>query len=150
VRQRRLAGWLALGLLALASNPAAATASLTCTIDDRNLSLELLGNMGRGHGAVIQLIEGEIKLRGVRGKFDAAAFKIEPASLSGQWSFGRELRIGIMPKDADKVSIFLAIIAERTKAGEDLDRYRGSYAAQVSYPGGEMQLRGKLKDCSAG
>jgi len=58
--------------------PAGATASLTCAADDRNLSFDLLGNIGSGDGGAIQLIEGEIKLKSVRGKFDARQFKVAP------------------------------------------------------------------------
>ena len=84
-----------------AAGPAAATASLTCEADDRNLSFDLLGNICSGDGGSIQLIEGRIKLRSVRGKFDAREFRISPKHLSGQWSFGKELRIGISPESAE-------------------------------------------------
>ncbi len=145
-----ISGWLACGLLGTAAVPAAATASLTCDADDRNLSFELLGNIGSGPGAAIQLTGGSIRLKGRRGQFDAAEFKIEPASLAGQWSFARELRIGIVPEDAGKIGVHLVILAERTRGGDGLDRYRGEYAARVTHPGGETQLKGRIKDCSAG
>ena len=133
-----------------AAGPAAATASLTCEADDRNLSFDLLGNIGSGDGGSIQLIEGRIKLRSVRGKFDAREFRISPKHLSGQWSFGKELRIGISPESADEVSVFLAIIARANSADSDLNRYRGEYVLKVQGPKGESVLRGRLKDCTAG
>ena len=134
-----------------AAVPAGATASLTCEADDRNLSFELLGNIGSGDGGVIQLIGGEIKLKPVRGKFDAREFKVAPEHISGQWSFGKELRISISPESVDEVSVFLAIIATRaTSGGNDLDRYRGEYVLKVQGPKGEIVLRGRLKNCSAG
>ena len=82
--------------------PAGATASLTCAADDRNLSFDLLGNIGSGDGGAIQLIEGEIKLKSVRGKFDARQFKVAPEHISGKWSFEKELRIGIPPRASMK------------------------------------------------
>jgi hypothetical protein len=134
-----------------AAVPAGATGSLTCEVDDRNLSFDLLGNIGSGDGGAIQLIEGQIKLKPVRGKFDAREFKVAPENLSGQWSFGKELRIGISPESVDDISIFLAIIAMRAKSGDgDLDRYRGEYVLKVQGPKGESVLRGRLKGCSAG
>ncbi len=133
-----------------AAGPAAATASLTCEADDRNLSFDLLGNIGSGDGGSIQLIEGRIKLRSVRGKFDAREFRISPKHLSGQWSFGKELRIGISPESADEVSVFLAIIARANSGDSDLSRYRGEYVLKVQGPKGESVLRGRLKDCTAG
>ena len=134
-----------------AAVPAGATASLTCEADDRNLRFDLLGNIGSGDGGAIQLIGGEIKLKSVRGKFDAREFKVAPEHLSGQWSFGKELRIGISPESVDEVSVFLAIIATRAKSGDsDLDRYRGEYVLKVQGPKGESVLRGRLTNCSAG
>ena len=131
--------------------PAGATASLTCAADDRNLSFDLLGNIGSGDGGAIQLIEGEIKLKSVRGKFDARQFKVAPEHISGKWSFGKELRIGIAPESVDDVAVFLAIIAMRAKSGDsDLGSYRGEYVLKVQGPKGERVLRGWLKDCSAG
>jgi len=133
-----------------AAVPAGATASLTCEADDRNLSFDLLGNIGSGDGDRIQLIEGEIKLKSVRGKFDAREFKIAPKHISGQWSFGKELRIGISPESADEVSVFLAIIARANSGDSGLGRYRGEYVLKVQGPKGESVLRGRLKDCTAG
>ena len=133
-----------------AAGPAAATASLTCEADDRNLSFDLLGNIGSGDGDSIQLIEGRIKLRSVRGKFDAREFRISPKHLSGQWSFGKELRIGISPESVDEVSVFLAIIARANGGDSDLNRYRGEYVLKVQGPKGESVLKGRLKDCTAG
>ena len=131
--------------------PAGATASLTCEADDRNLSFNLLGNIGSGDGGAIQLIGGEIKLKSVRGKFDARQFKVAPEHMSGQWSFGKELRIGISLGIVEEVSVFLAIIAVRAKNSDsDLDRYRGEYVLKVQGPKGESVLRGRLKDCSSG
>ena len=153
VALRRLARILSLAAApALAAVvPAGATASLTCAADDRNLSFDLLGNIGSSDGDGIQLIEGEIKLKSVRGKFDAREFKIAAKHLSAQWSFGKELRIGIAPESVDDVAVFLAIIAMRAKSGDsDLGSYRGEYVLKVQGPKGESVLRGLLKDCSAG
>jgi hypothetical protein len=130
--------------------PAGATASLTCAADDRNLSFDLLGNIGSGDGGAIQLIEGEIKLKSVRGKFDARQFKVAPEHISGKWSFGKELRIGIAPESVDDVAVFLAIIASANSGDSGLSRYRGEYVLKVQGPKGESVLRGRLKDCSAG
>ena len=102
---------LVAALAIAAAVPARATASLTCEADDRNLSFDLLGNIGSSDGDRIQLIEGEIKLKPMRGKFHAREFKIAPKHLSGQWSFGKELRIGISPESVDEVSVFLAVVA---------------------------------------
>ena len=149
--QRSCLPAVALPLFRWASAPAWATASLTCGANDRNLSLELLGNLGSGDGGAIQLIGGTITLKAVRGKFDATEFKIGSDHIAGQWSFGKELRIGIAPDEVGNVSVFLAIIAEQIKSADgDLDRYRGNYVLKVRGPKGESELKGKLKGCDAG
>ena len=153
VALHRLTGILLLAAAAAltAAVPAGATASLTCEADDRNLCFDLLGNIGSGEGGAIQLIGGEIKLKSVRGRFDAREFKVASEHISGQWSFGKELRIGISPESVDEVSVFLAIIATRaTSGGNDPNRYRGEYVLKVQRPKGESVLRGRLKNCSAG
>ena len=133
-----------------AAVPARATASLTCEANDRNLSFDLLGNIGSGDGERIQLIEGEIKLKSVRGKFDTREFRIAAKHLSGQWSFGKELRIGISPESVDEVSVFLAIIARANSGDGALSRYRGEYVIKVQGRTGENVLKGRLKNCTAG
>ena len=87
-RQSRLPT-VALPLLLWASAPAWATASLTCGANDRNLSLELFGNLGRGDGGSIQLIGGTLTLKAARGKFDATEFKIGSDHIAGQSSSAR-------------------------------------------------------------
>ena len=47
------------------------------------------------------------------------------------------------------MSVFLAIIAEQAKGGDDTTRYRGGYVLKVRSPNGESELKGKLKGCEA-
>jgi len=149
---RRLRAILALALPLIGfTAQAGATASLTCSAADRNLSFELLGNLGSGNAGSVQLIGGTITLKAIRGKFGALEFKIEAGHLSGQWNFGKELRVGIEPANAGDVSIYLAIIAERAKRpGADLDHYRGRYVAKIHGPKGKTELTGAIKGCEAG
>ena len=138
-------GDLSLAAALAAAVPAKATASLSCEANDRNLSFDLLGNIGSGDGASIQLIEGKIKLKSVPGKFAAREFRIVPKHVAGQWSFGKELRIGISPESVDEVSVFLAVIASENGGDSDLSRYRGEYVLKVQGPKGESVLRGKVE-----
>ena len=149
LRLARILAFAAAPALA-AAVPAGATASLTCEAKDRNLSFDLLGNIGSGDGGAIQLIEGKITLKPVRGKLDAREFKVAPEHISGQWSFEKELRIGISPESVNDVSVFLAIIARANRSNSGLSRYRGEYVLKVQGPKGESVLKGRLKDCTAG
>lgn len=141
----------ALPLLLGLGGPAGATASLTCSAKDRNLTFELLGNLGRGDGATVQLIGGEIKVAARPGKYGTLEFKIGPEAIASAWSFGKELRIGIKPEDSGEVSAFLAIIGEEAKGKpDDLTRWRGVYVLKLAGPKGEAEIKGRLKGCDAG
>lgn len=130
--------------------PAHATATLTCSAEDRHVGFELFGNIGSGDGAAVQITEGSIKLKPVRGKFEATEFKVDPSHIAGNWSFGRELRIGIAPDKVGEVTVYLAILAERSgRSSDDLERYRGNYVLKVTGPKGLTELKGRLKDCDA-
>ena len=150
LRLARILCFAAAPFLAVTAVPARATGSLTCAADDRTLSFELLGSLGSGDGGTIQLIEGKITLKPVRGKLDAREFKVAPEHISGQWSFEKELRIGVSPESVDDVSVFLAIIAKANSGDSGLSRYRGEYVLKVQGPKGESVLKGRLKDCTAG
>ena len=142
---------LTLALL-LGAAPAGATASLTCSAEDRVVSIELVGNVGSGDGASVQITGGEIKLKPVKGKyFGPTEFKVEPGQVAGSWAFRKELRIGISPPDAGDVSAYLAIIGEMIKTkNDDITRWRGTYVLKLNGPKGKAELTGKLKGCDAG
>lgn len=137
-------------LLALTTLPAAATASLTCDANDRNVEFSLLGNVGQSIGANLQLTNGSIKLKAVRGKNDEIEFDLEGAHLVQQWVFEKELRIGVMTAEKNDVTLYLAIVAQQVKSNDEGDRYQGRYVLKVQSPKGTSDLKGRIKDCVAG
>lgn len=137
-------------LFSLGTGHAAATASLICDAKDRNLSFELFGNIGSGDGAAAQITEGTIRIGAVKGKHGETEFKVEPGSAAGSWSFGRELRIGVSPEKVGELSVFLAIIAEKTERNsDDATKWRGTYVLKLSGPKGDTEIKGRLKSCEA-
>src|SRR5436190_15466676 len=106
----RLKSILVSAFLALACGSAHATASFDCSIDDRNATIDLHGNIGSGDGAKLQLTQGSIKLKAVRGKFDAIEFSVEKGDLVQQWTYGKDMRIGFMTDEIKEVSAYLVII----------------------------------------
>ncbi len=137
-------------LLALASVPAGATATLTCEADDRNLAFNLIGNIGQSAAAVLQVTGGSIKLKAVRGKNDEIEFDLQATHLVQQWVFEKELRIGILTAENKDISLYLAIVAQRIKSGDEGDRYKGRYVLKVQGPKGTSELKGLIKGCEAG
>lgn len=140
---------LLLAILMLPANPAAATATFTCGIEDRNLTLTLTGNIGHGDGAAIQIVEGTIKLKAVSGQYGAIEFILEPSHLAQHWAFEKELSIGLQTDEKSGVSVFLAIITRRTNSDVS-DRYAGRYVLKVNGPKGTRELKGRIKSCDAG
>jgi hypothetical protein len=147
---RRLIPLVAAALLVFAAGPAHATASFDCSIDDRNVTVELHGNIGSGDGAMLQLTQGSIKLKAVRGKFDATEFNVEKGHLVQQWTYEKDMRIGFMTDDVKDVSVYLIIIAQEGKPKDDITQYKGRYILKVQSPKGATQLKGTLKSCEAG
>ena len=141
---------LAFALTLTAALPAAATATLTCEAEDRTVAFSLQGNIGRGAGAVLQITSGSIRLKAVRGKYEAIEFEIEPAQLVQQWVFEKELRIGIQSAEKQEMSLYLAIIAQQMKSSGDGDRYQGRYVLKIQGPKGTSELKGRINNCEAG
>lgn len=138
---------LALPILLIATS-AGATATLTCDIDDRNAEISLQGNMGRDVAAV-QITAGAIKLKPVRGAGDGIEFPVEGEHLIQQWAHGNELRLGIQTAEVKGMSVYLAIIAQKTKSG-DGDSYRGRYMLKVQGNQTTRELKGRIRGCEAG
>jgi len=137
-------------LLVFAAGSAHATASFDCSIDDRNAAVELHGNIGSGDGAMLQLTQGSIKLKAVRGKFDAVEFNVEKGNLVQQWTYAKDMRIGFMTDEIKDVSVYLIIIAQEGKPKDDITQYKGRYILKVQSPKGATELKGTLKSCEAG
>jgi hypothetical protein len=140
---------LVFALLVFAGS-AHATASFDCSIDDRHVTVELHGNIGSGDGAMLQLTQGSIKLKAVRGKFDAVEFSVEKGHLVQQWTYAKDMRIGFMTDDIKDVSVYLIIIAREGKPKDDITQYKGRYILKVRSPKSATELKGTLKSCEAG
>ncbi|MEW6451650.1 MAG: hypothetical protein AB1490_13415 [Pseudomonadota bacterium] len=147
---RRLKSILVPAFVALACGSARATASFDCSIDDKNATVELHGNIGSGDGAALQLTQGTIKLKAVRGKFDAMEFSVEKGQLVQQWTYEKDLRIGFMTDEIKEVSAYLVIIAQQGKPKDDIAQYKGRYVLKVQSPKGSTEFKGTLRSCEAG
>jgi hypothetical protein len=132
-------------LAAMPRLPAAATGTLFCSIDDRNVSFELLGNTRTDYGTIVQVQKGTLKLKPSGSVKAAAAFDIAQDNIILQWSFDRDLRFAVHVDDPDRNgSIFLAIIAVRN---EKLEKYLGRYVLQFVGPNATRVVKGRIKSC---
>jgi hypothetical protein len=125
--------------------PAAATGTLYCTIDDRYLGFELLGNTRSDDGTIVQVQHGSLRLKPGRYARQAAAFDIAQDNIVLQWSFDRDLRFAVHVTDPERhQSIYLAIIAQRD---ERRGKYLGRYVLQFIGARGARVVRGRIKGC---
>jgi hypothetical protein len=141
----RIGAFAAIGLAVMLPAPAAATGTLFCTIDDRNVSFELLGSTRSDYGTIVQVQKGSLKLKRGRYVKQATAFDVAEDNIILQWSFDRDLRFAVHVDDPDRNgSIFLAIIAVRN---ERLDKYLGRYVLQFVGAHAPKVVKGRIKSC---
>jgi hypothetical protein len=141
----RIGAFAVLGLTVVLPAPAAATGTLFCTIDDRNVSFELLGSTRSDYGTIVQVQKGSLKLKPGRYVKQAAAFDVAEDNIILQWSFDRDLRFAVHVNDPDRHgSIFLAIIAARD---ERLEKYLGRYVLQFVGAHAPKVVKGRIKGC---
>ena len=116
-------------MLLSATLQAAATGTLFCTIDDRNLSFNLLGHTSIEHGAILDVHDGSLKLKAARSVGKEIEFPVSMENIFMQWDFDSDLRFAIRIEDPDRSrEIVLAIIAARN---EKLEKYLGRYVLQL-------------------
>ena len=149
-RRPRLIGLLAvpaamLAAAVISAPPAAATGTLFCSIDDQNVSFELLGSTRLPDGTIVEVHKGQLTLKTTPGVAKALSFPLTKDDIIMQWTLDRDLRFAIRVDDPDNArSIVLAIIAVRN---EKLEKYLGRY--EVEFAGGKpaKALSGKIKSC---
>ncbi len=116
MRAVRLAKWLPGPLAALAAPaiPAAATGTLYCTADDRNLRFELLGNTSIDDGTMVAVHHASLKLKPGPDLQAAAEFAVGKDDIFQEWDFANDLRFAIRLDDArNNRKIVLAVMTVR-------------------------------------
>ncbi len=146
-RSARWSKWLlgALALLAVlpaAAIPAAATGTLYCTIDDRNLRFDLLGNTSIDGGTIVAVHHANLALKPGRYVKGAAEFAVGKDNIVQQWDFADDLRFAIRLDDpGNSRSIVLAVITVRD---EKLEKYVGRYVLRLAGAGTTKVLKGRV------
>lgn len=134
-----------LALLLCAVIPAAATGTLVCTIDDRNLSFELFASTSLDYGNIVQVHHGSLRLKPGRYVNKAAEFAVDRDSIYMQWTFGDDLRFAIRIGDPDsKREIILAVVTVRNERAQ---KYLGRYVLEINSGGPANVVKGRIKSC---
>ncbi|MBI3705186.1 MAG: hypothetical protein HY244_15410 [Rhizobiales bacterium] len=140
--------WLCLVAWLAMSAPAAASATVTCDIDDKLVTFAMQAITGRS-GPITHVQGGTIEIK------PAANVKLVPPQLTfdrthivQQWLLDRDLRLQIEIDNAEaKQSINLVILARLNRKTE---KYAGQYVLKIAIAGKTKELKGRIKDCEAG
>ena len=147
---RILLGRIGLGLAAwmTMSAPAAASATVTCDIDDKFVTFAMQAIAGRS-GPINYVQGGTIDIK------PAANVKLVPPQLTfdrthivQQWLLDSDMRLQIEIGNAEaKQSVNLVILA---RLDAKTEKYYGRYLLKIWRDGKATELKGRIKDCEAG
>lgn len=147
-----------LGLLLVAipllAQPAHATASLSCEVDDTSMALTISGVISRGLGARIMNFAAEGKLKAPGVADDLRALKYEQEHLVHTWLDGKDLKLLVYREREGNRHGYVQITIETKLKPKSDGEYRGRYVAEVhdlpegASEGKTTKLRGAIT-CSA-
>jgi hypothetical protein len=147
---RILLGQVGLGLAAwmTMSAPAAASATVTCNIDDKFVTFEMQAIAGRS-GPITYVQGGTIAIKpAVNVNLVSPQITFDHTHIVQQWSLDSDMRLQIEIGDAEaKQNVNLVILA---RLDEKTEKYRGRYVLKITRAGNTKQLNGRIKQCEAG
>ena len=138
-----------LGLLALMSAvaPAAGADSLTCTIDDRTLRLELVGTTNMSGDTRVYVRSGQLTLKPSAFSNEPIEIPIMQSNLILQWILGRTLRFAIHLRHGHRgETFFVTILASRATHSAI---YHGSYLLKLMCSHESRSVSGRIQGCVA-
>ena len=137
-----LAAWLAL------CAPAAATATVTCDIDDKFITFEMQAIAGRS-GPIMQVQVGSIAIKpAAKVHLASPQLSFDHSHIVQQWSLDGNMRLQIEIGNAEaKQNVNLVILA---RLDTKTEKYYGRYLLKIWRDGKATELKGRIKDCEAG
>jgi hypothetical protein len=127
--------------------PAAATATVTCDINDKFVTLEMQAIAGRS-GPIQQVHVGAIAIKPAAGKLASPQVTFDQTHIVQQWILGSDLRLQIEVTDAAAKETVNLIISARLDSKRET--YRGGYRLNIARGGKPAQFKGRIKECVAG
>lgn len=129
----RRAAAVLFGLLVTAT-PAAATATLDCSLDDRRIAFQARASVAHGFGEAISGFEGTVSFRGAGLPAGLGVIALDGDSLVHHWLHGRDLRLRVYRPGAEAEPFGeVEIVIETRAAGgrDDATAYRGRFRATL-------------------
>jgi hypothetical protein len=118
---------------------AAATATLTCAIDDATMKLELLANVGTQASSAINGLRGSPTLKPAKDR-PSDTIELARENLAQQWIEEPELRLWLSVTGDATPDIDLVIV---TRRATDTD-FRGRYRVTVRRSGKTFKAAGRV------
>ena len=137
-----LAAWLAM------SASAAASATVTCNIDDKFVTFQMQAIAGRS-GPINYVQGGTLEFKPA-AKVDLVSPQLtfDRTHIVQQWLLDSDMRLQIVIDDAEtKQSVNLVILA---RLAAKTEKYFGRYLLKIWRDGKATELKGRIKDCEAG
>ena len=147
---RILLGRIGLGLAAWITMiaPAAASATVTCDIDDKFVTFAMQAIAGRS-GPIRQVHVGTMRIKPAANvKLVSPQLSFDHSHIVQQWSLDSDMRLQIEIGDAAaKQNVNLVILA---RLDEKTEKYGGRYILKLTRAGETKELKGRIKECEAG
>jgi hypothetical protein len=140
--------WLCLAAWLVMSAPAAASATVTCDIDDKFVTFAMQAIAGRT-GPITQVQVGTITIKpAAKVNLVSPQLSFDHSHIVQQWSLDNDMRLQIEVGDATaKQNVNLVILA---RLNEKTEKYSGQYVLKIAILGKTKELKGRIKDCEAG
>jgi hypothetical protein len=125
---------IVLALLVSGPGAAQATATLSCSAEDKVLEFDAMAIVGHGRNYPIEQFRGELKLRLKGVPEDRKVLTLADEHLTHRWLHGRDLKLLMFQEQADAPIPWVELVIEtRRKPGEDAEG-AGTYRLTVPLP----------------
>jgi len=140
----------------LLATPAYATASLSCSADDRSLRFSAEGIVSHGVGETVAQFAGELEVRLKDAPPGLRKLPLALEHLTQRWLHGREVKLRLFREREGEGQGSVELVVETRRAANDETAFSGSYALLVSgedtapgAPARTLKARGRAS-CSLG
>ena len=140
----------------LLATPAYASASLSCSADDRSLRFSAEGIVSHGVGETVAQFAGELEVRLKEAPPGLRKLPLALEHLTQRWLHGREVKLRLFREREGEGQGSVELVVETRGAGNDETAFSGSYVLTVSgedaapgTPARTLKARGSAS-CSLG
>ncbi len=140
----------------LLATPAYATASLSCSADDRSLRFSAEGIVSHGVGETVAQFTGELEVRLREAPPGLRKLPLALEHLTQRWLHGREVKLRLFRERDGEGQGSVELVVETRRAANDETAFSGSCVLTVSgedaapgAPARTLKARGRVS-CSLG